>query len=64
MVKMQKGTSKEYFEVLDNLRDSYVETGRDGVICFANLTFTRELGYENRDQTIQAYGLLIKIKAI
>lgn len=55
MDKIQKEKAKEYFEVLDNLRDSYVETGRDGVISFANLTFTRELGFEHREEVIGKY---------
>ena len=41
---------KEYMEVLDHLRDGYVETDRDGTITYANLPFTRELGFDHRTE--------------
>lgn len=45
-------TGREYLEILDNLRDGYVETDMRGIITYSNLTFTRELGFEHRKEVV------------
>lgn len=45
-----KETRKEYHEVLDNLRDCYLEADKDGIISYANLAFSRELGFDKREE--------------
>jgi len=45
-------TRKEYKEVLDYLRDGYVETDKNGIITYANLPFIRELGFDQREELI------------
>jgi len=49
--ELQK-TRREYVEVLDHLRDGYVETDHNGIITYANLPFTRELGFDHRAEVI------------
>lgn len=49
--ELQKARN-EYMEILDQLRDGYVETDRNGTITYANLPFIRELGIEKRTEVI------------
>jgi PAS domain S-box-containing protein len=49
--ELQK-TREEYLEVLDYLRDGYVETDQNGVIVYANLPFIRELDFDHREDLI------------
>ena len=49
--ELQK-SREEYMAVLDHLRDGYVETDPNGNITYANLPFTRELGFDLRTELI------------
>jgi len=50
-VESQK-TNKEYLEILDSLRDGYLEADKNGLITYVNLPFVKELGYDKREEVI------------